>query len=191
MKYAARPEAGTFRSHQGDVVSASPPVCHPSLVGDEFPYIVIHRTDLLKALISGTGQHPHRVEIKLGSDVQEIDFNKPSLRLATGEIYQDADLILGADGERSRCRGVLLGREDPPYSPGDVVYRVSVPTKDITQVHRACDLKRRCGVHFWMGPRGHVVSYPIQHDMLNIVLVYAAGADASGKVIYGPQRADP
>lgn len=190
MKYADRPEAGTFRSYQGEVLSQSPPVSHPSLVGDEAPYIVIHRADLLKALISGTKKYPGGVQIKLGSEVKEVDFNKPSLRLATGEIYEGADLILGADGERSRCRGGLLGREDPPYSPGDVVYRLSVPTKDITENHLAWDLKKRSSVNFWMGPRGHVVSYLIQHDMLNIVLVYAAGEAGNGRVMYGPQRAD-
>ncbi|GKT90205.1 putative FAD binding domain-containing protein [Colletotrichum tofieldiae] len=170
LKYADQLEAGTFRSYRGDVLSQSPPVSHPDLVS-KAPYIVIHRADLLRALL----------------EVKEIDFDKPSLRLSTGEVY-GADLILGADGERSRCRGSLLGREDPPYSPGDVVYRVSVPTNNITEDHLAWDLKRRSSVNFWMGSGGHVVSYLIQHDMLNIVLVYAEGA--SGKVMYGPQRAD-
>ena len=146
---------------------------------------MIHRADLLRGLLSGTGKHA--IEIKLGSEVKEIDFNTPSLCLSTGELYE-ADLILGADGERSRCRGGLLGREDPPYSPGDVVYRISVPTNDITEDHLAWDLKRRSSVNFWMGPRGHVVSYPIRHDMLNVVLVYAEGAP--GEVMYGPQQAD-
>ncbi|KAF7175189.1 hypothetical protein CNMCM7691_006593 [Aspergillus felis] len=184
LKYADRPESGTFRSYRGDVLAQSPPVSHPNLVS-KAPYLMIHRADLLRALLSGTGNLG--IEIKLGSEVKEIDFNKPSLRLATGEVYE-ADLILGADGERSRCRGRLLGREDPPYSPGDVVYRISVPTKDITEGHLAWDLKRRSSVNFWMGSGGHVVTYPIQHDMLNVVLIYAEGA--SGKVMYGPQRAD-
>ena len=184
LKYADRLEAGTFRSYQGDVLSQSPPVSHPNLASEN-PYIVIHRADLLRALLSGTSKH--KIEIKLGSEVKEIDFNKPSLRLSTGEVY-GADLILGADGERSRCRGRLLGREDPPYSPGDVVYRVSVPTKDITEDSPAWDLKRRSSVNFWMGPGGHVVSYLIQHDVLNIVLIYAEGR--SDKVMYGPQRVD-
>ncbi|KAE8373969.1 FAD/NAD(P)-binding domain-containing protein [Aspergillus bertholletiae] len=184
LKYADQPEAGTFRSYRGDVLSQSPPVSHPNLVS-EAPYIVIHRADLLRALLSG--KEKHGIEIKLNSEVQEIDFNKPSLRLSTGDVYE-GDLILGADGERSRCRSHLLGRADPPYSPGDVVYRISVPIKDITEDHLAWDLKRRSSVNFWMGRGGHVVSYLIQHDMLNIVLVYAEGA--SGRVMYGPQRAD-
>lgn len=166
------------------MVSYSPPVSDPELVG-ESPYIVIHRADLLRALLSGTQKH--KIDVKLGSDVESIDFSAPSLRLSTGEVYE-ADLVLGSDGERSRCRGSMLGHPDPPYSPGDVVYRVSVPMKDITEGHRAWDLKRRSSVNFWMGPGGHVVSYLIQHDVLNIVLVYAEGA--SGKVMYGPQRAD-
>ncbi|KAF2819390.1 FAD/NAD(P)-binding domain-containing protein [Ophiobolus disseminans] len=184
LKYADRPEAGTFRSYRGDVLSQSPPVSDLRLVS-KAPYIVIHRADLLRALLSGTGKHG--IDIKLDSEVKEIDFNKPSLRLSTGEVYE-ADMILGADGERSRCRGSLLDHPDPPYNPGDVVYRISVPTKDINKDHLAWDLKRRSSVNFWMGRGGHVVSYLIQHDMLNIVLIYAEGS--GGKTIYGPQRAD-
>lgn len=56
--------------------------------------------------------------------------------LSTDET-PEADMIIGADGERSRCRSGLLGCEDPPLSPGDVVYRVSVPTKDIAEYHLA------------------------------------------------------
>jgi salicylate hydroxylase len=146
---------------------------------------VIHRADLLRALLSGTRKH--RIEIKLDSEVKEIDFIKPSLRLSTDEVYE-ADIILGADGERSRCRGSLLGHPDPPYSPGDVVYRISVPTKDIAEDHIAWDLKKRSSVNFWMGKGGHIVSYLIQHDMLNIVLIHAESA--GNRTIYGPQRVD-
>ncbi|ETS87748.1 hypothetical protein PFICI_01576 [Pestalotiopsis fici W106-1] len=184
LKYADRPVSGTFRSSQGEIRSYSPPVSDQRLVS-QAPYIMIHRADLLRALLSGKDKHG--IEIKLGSEVAEIDFNKPSLRLATGEVYE-ADMILAADGERSRCRGSMLGRPDPPYSPGDVVYRVSVPTNGITEKHRAWELTRQSSVNFWMGPGGHVVSYPIKHDMLNMVLIYHEGPGT--KVMYGPQRAD-
>lgn len=183
LEYADRPEYGAFRSYGGEVVSQSPPVSHPKLVSED-PYLVIHRADLLRALLSGTDKLP--IEIKLGSEVTEINFDKPSLRLSSGEIFQ-GDFILGADGERSRSRDRMLGRHDPPYSSGDVVYRVSVPIKDITADHLSWDLTRRPSVNFWMGPGGHVVSYLIQHDVLNVVLVYAEGANA--KVMYGPHEA--
>ncbi|KAI1148119.1 FAD binding domain-containing protein [Nemania diffusa] len=184
LRHADRPEAGTFRSRTGVVVSQSPPVVHPKLVSDESPYVVVHRADLLKALLSGTTKLP--IEIKLGSEVTDVDFNTPSITLASGETYE-ADMVLGADGERSRCRGWLLGRPDAPFSPGDVVYRVSIPTKGITKDSIAWDLVRRSAVNFWMGSGGHVVSYPIQRDMLNIVLIYAEGHSAED-VMYGPQR---
>ncbi|KAI7554433.1 hypothetical protein KC331_g552 [Hortaea werneckii] len=182
-KYADQPHAGTFRSYLGDIVSQSPPVSHPDFV-NEAPYLVIHRADLLRSLLSGTGSQ--NIDIRLDSDVQEIDFQKPSLRLSNGQLYI-ADLILGADGERSRCRARLLRRDDPPYCSGDVVYRVAVPMENISEDHLAWELKTRSTVNFWMGHRGHVVSYLIRHDILNIVLVYAGG---SGTTSYGPQTAD-
>ena len=74
LKYADRPKAGTFRSYRGDVLSQSPPVSDPRLVKNA-PYIVIHRADLLRALLSGTRKH--KIEVRLGSDVKEINFSKP------------------------------------------------------------------------------------------------------------------
>ena len=120
-------------------------------------------------------------------DVIEVDFEKPSLRLSTGEIHE-AHMILGADGERSRCRASLLGSADPPYNPGDVVYRISVPTRGINGEHPAWDLTSRYNITFWAGPGGHVVMYPIQDDLLNVVLIYAEGSGATGSP--GPQRSD-
>lgn len=120
------------------MLSQSPPVSDPRLV-NKAPYIVMHRADLLRSLLSGTRKH--RIVARLSSDVNEIDFSKPSLRLFTGEVHE-ADVILGADGERSRCKSILLGHADPPYSPGDVVHQISVPIADITEDHLAWDLKK-------------------------------------------------
>lgn len=133
LKYANRPEAETFRSYRGDVLSQSPPVSDSRLI-NKAPYLVIHRANLLRALLSGTRKH--KIEVRLDSEVEEIDFSRPSLRLSTSEVHE-ADMILGADGERSHCRDILLGRADPPYSPGDIVYRISIPIADITEGHLA------------------------------------------------------
>ena len=40
-----------------------------------------------------------------------------------------------------------------------------------------------------MGPKGHVVSYLIQGDVLNVVLIWAERGQ-NKEVMYGPQRAD-
>lgn len=185
LKHAHRPGVGTVRNYRGDVLSHSPPVSDENLVTNQAPYIVIHRADLLRALLSGAEKH--KIDIRLGKEVDEIDFEKPSLRLSTGEIHE-ADMILGADGERSRCRASLLGHADPPYNPGDVVYRIAVPTGGIKEDHPAWNLKSQYNITFWTGPRGHVVMYPIQDDLLNVVLIYAEGC--GGKAFPGPQRSD-
>lgn len=167
------------------MLSHSPPVADGHLVTDQAPYLVIHRADLLRALLSGAKKH--KIDIRLGMEVVEVDFNKPTLRLSTGETHE-ADMILGADGERSRCRASLLGHADPPYNPGDVVYRISVPTGEIKEEHPAWNLKSRYNITFWAGPGGHVVMYPIQDDLLNVVLIYAEVP--GGQAFPGPQRSD-
>ena len=42
-----------------------------------------------------------------------------------------ADVIIGADGLNSICREQLLGKSDPSYKTGDVVYRLTVKVSDM------------------------------------------------------------
>lgn len=154
----------------------------------KIPFLVIHRADLLKVLESAAVRHG--VEIKLGCEVASIDFSHPSLRLATGAVY-DADVILGADGERSLCRSALLGRPDPPESTGDVVFRIAVARNDIAEGHPSWELMQRASVNVWMGPGAHGVSYLLKDDILNVVLVHSDDKpDKNREVMPGPQRAD-
>lgn len=72
------------------------------------------------------------VNVCLGACVESIDFAASKVELVAetsagaGKSYT-ADLILGADGEHSICRELLLGRNDPPRSSGDIVFRLAVP----------------------------------------------------------------
>ncbi|KAK3313153.1 hypothetical protein B0H66DRAFT_484692 [Apodospora peruviana] len=183
-KYAFQPDLGSLRSYRGAVI-AKPRRAFLVEWVYRAPYLVIHRADLLKVLLAAVTAHG--VKVKLGCEVTSIDFSKASLRISTGEIYQ-ADVILGADGERSACRSALLGHTDLPVSTGDVVYRIAVQRRDISEGHPAWELMKRDSINLWMGPDAHVVSYVLRDDVLNVVLSHG---DRSGNgVMYGPQRAD-
>ncbi|KAI1845196.1 hypothetical protein JX265_006966 [Neoarthrinium moseri] len=186
-KYAFQPETGTLRTYRGKVVSQHPPgsIIERML---QAPYLVIHRADLLNVLLDAAQRSG--VEVRLGCEIEELDFSKPSLRLSTGTIHE-SDVILGADGERSFCRSALLGRADLPRNTGDVVFRIAVPRRDIAtaDAHPSKELTRQASVNLWMGPDAHGVSYLLRNDILNVVLVHA---DHSGtqEVMFGPQKAD-
>ena len=135
------------------------------------PYLLIHRADLqrvLKARAERLG-----TEIILNAVIDSIsleDSEKSSVTLRGGERVE-ADVIIGADGERSFCRSHILGYNDLPRAPTRLVYRFTVPTKKVLEHQQLADLVDPPSINLWMGPRSHVVSYVAKSlDLLNVAL---------------------
>lgn len=175
-----------MRSYKGDIISTPPPGAVIERIY-QWPYLVIHRAELLEVLYSAAVRHG--VVVHLGCEVKVLDFDKPSLTLSNGNTY-DADVIFGADGDRSICRDALLGYNDHPSSTGDVVFRIAVPRKDITSDHPSWELLKRASVNLWLGPDAHAVSYLLRDDILNVVIVCAEKTVPARTIMYGPQQAD-
>ena len=55
----------------------------------------------------------------------KIDFSEASVYLTNGDVYK-GDLVLGTDGENSRCRELMLGRPDAPYHYGDMIFGLDI-----------------------------------------------------------------
>ena len=89
------------------------------------PYCDMCRTDLHKLLCDSVTPH---ITIRLGSTVIGCDPDpvSPLVILKSGEVIQ-ADLIIGADGVKSRIQQVVSGKPHPVELTGDVVYRATVP----------------------------------------------------------------
>jgi salicylate hydroxylase len=183
-EHAYQPETISMHTYKGGAVSKLP-LASAIETAYHFPYLVIHRADLLQALYSAAQRHG--ADIRLGCDVTRLDFSQPSLELSTGEIYE-ADVILGADGVKSFCRNTLLGYDDHPQSTGDAVYRICVQRKDIAEGHPSWKLVQRTSVNLWMGPESHAVSYLLKGDFFNVVLVCPEAPGA--RTMYGPLQAD-
>lgn len=150
------------------------------------PYLVIHRAELLKALAEkakGIG-----VTILLGSVIESIDFNKPSILMEDKSVLE-ADLIIGADGERSFCRDALLGHPDPPHHSGDIVYRIVIPIEKLRGDSELIGLVEPPAVHFWLGPDAHALSYSLKEDgLLNVVLIRRAYPDT--QATFSPEQVE-
>jgi salicylate hydroxylase len=90
-----------------------------------------------------------------------------------GASWQAAALI-GADGVWSAVRSQLLG-DAPARFTGHLAYRALVPQADLPSALRTQD------VTVWMGPRLHVVHYPVRAGQaLNVIAI-----------VHGDKPADP
>ncbi|MDP4823995.1 MAG: FAD-dependent monooxygenase [Aestuariivirgaceae bacterium] len=127
------------------------------------PYRVIHRADLLKALLA-VAQNTHRISLHTARQVS--GFSGASLQFADGSAEPFTALI-GADGIRSTIRQSLLA-DGPPLFAGQVIYRALVPRTQITAVEP--------DVNLWLCPGGHVVHYPVSGGKaMNMVAAFDGG----------------
>jgi salicylate hydroxylase len=132
------------------------------------PYYTFHRADLHSALLNAVPQGT----VQLGKDCVETRENGPSiqLRFADGSSFS-ADAVIGADGLRSELRKAL--EMTRPRFAGKIACRVLVPSDEVA------DLASPPTVRMWLGPRQHVVSYPVSGGrLLNVgAALPAANAD--------------
>ena len=145
------------------------------------PYLFAHRADLLRALLDRVAQHP-AISLNLDSAVRGFALaENGGLRVALQKgllrVETRADLLIGADGLRSAVRERLgLGGPKDIVFTGDVAWRALIPAS------RLPDVLRRPEAWLWLGPRGHLVHYPLRGgSVVNVVLVVEdARRDAVG-----------
>jgi 2-polyprenyl-6-methoxyphenol hydroxylase-like FAD-dependent oxidoreductase len=143
-----------------------------------FPYLVMHRSDLLDALLDACRSNPLvtlQNNQSFDSLVDRVD--GVDVTFADGTTMRASGLV-GADGLWSRARAVIV--EDEPVCSGYVAYRGAIPMADVS-AHAGLD-----NVMLWTGPDMHFVQYPLRRgELFNQVAVfksdrYAAGAEDWG-----------
>jgi salicylate hydroxylase len=131
------------------------------------PHLLIHRAEFLKVLFHEALKLG--VVVRFDSIITGIDFTKPSLEVSgTGEVLYD--VIFGADGQKSYCREIFLGRLDPPRFSKDLAYRIVIPLSECEGNEELSELLGNFDINCWMGPNAHVVCYQLK-GALNIVMV--------------------
>lgn len=172
IPHAVRPQQTFLRSYKDGTVLASQRM---ELGSDgnqsSLPYLLIHRADLQRILKARAESFGTKIILNAVIDSINIVGNeKPSVTLKGGERVE-ADVIIGADGERSFCRSHIQGYKDLPQSPTRLVYRFTVPTKEVLKNQQLADLADPQNINLWMGPRSHVVAYVAKSlDLLNVAL---------------------
>lgn len=121
-------------------------------------YFFVHRADLIDLLLGAA--RTAGVDIQLGVRLEALTPGPQPLLQFADEREEHADLVIGADGLHSIVRRAVCGSIEPFFT-GQTAWRALVPNPG-----RAAE----AWVH--MGPRRHVVSYPIRGgELLNLVAV--------------------
>jgi len=144
------------------------------------PYATIHRADLQAML--HTAVQAVGVDVRLGQTVQGWRETAEGLAVTTAEGLAVgaadqrgdtaatesplmADALIGADGVWSAVRQQLLG-DGPARFTGHLAYRALVAQADLPAHLRTDE------VMVWMGPRLHVVHYPVRGGQwLNLIAI--------------------
>ena len=150
-----------FNWQSGDELFRTPlkAVCK-RVFGAEFYHV--HRADLHAMLAKGIA--PSRVTFKVSCTGMRLQSGRTIATFDDGSEVV-ADLVVGADGVRSAIRAALWGQEPANYT-GHMCWRALVPVE-----HYPLPFVTPTSA-FWMGPKGHVVTYYVKGGtMVNIVAV--------------------
>lgn len=135
-------------------------------------YATIHRADLHGVLLNAVQAYAG-VHLNLDQTIAQHAEGDGvvTVRLACGKTVE-GDALIGADGLRSGTRTRLLG-EVPARVSGHLAYRAVVPQQALPQALRTAH------VTAWLGPRLHVVQYPLRRgELMNVVAIRHGAAPA-------------
>lgn len=136
-------------------------------------YTTLHRADLHSLLLQAVQRRPE-VQLRLGTRLATWEEDREGVQatLEDGETLS-GDALIGCDGLWSRVRAGLLG-EQPVRATGHLAWRGMVRAVDLPEALRANVITA------WLGPRLHVVHYPVkQGDWFNLVAVVHGSLPAS------------
>ncbi len=144
----------------------------------EFPYMVIHRSDLHASLLEGCRE----AGVDLRTDHQCVGYEQredgATVTFADG-ITASAPLVVAADGLHSVARQQFVG--DSPVSSSYVAYRGAVPMDTVAEN----DISTT-DVVVYIGPECHFVQYPLRGgDMFNQVAVFESPKAKRGEEDWG------
>jgi salicylate hydroxylase len=138
------------------------------------PYWHYHRADLHAALLNACldpRQPGPLVDIRTDSQVVDLDRRDPARPavVTTAGTRHEADVVIGADGVKSRVREAA-GFTDNLVFSGDMAYRALIPGDRIAKDPATRFLFDRFQSTIWYGPQRHLVHYLIRGgEYLNVV----------------------
>jgi salicylate hydroxylase len=127
------------------------------------PHLALHRADL-HGIIADAVRSIKPDAIKLARRCARVEStnNGATAHFESGDTV-DAAYVIGADGIHSRVRAGLFGADKAEFT-GVVAWRGLIAMESLPPHLRALQ-----GVN-WLGPRGHVLHYPVRRgEILNFI----------------------
>lgn len=137
------------------------------------PYVTIHRADLQALLLAAVKEVG--VPLQVNSPVVRFEQHAGGVTLHTADGREvTGDALVGADGGWSQVRQQLLN-DGTPSPTGHLAYRAMVPQSSLPERLRSQQITA------WLGPKLHVVQYPVRGgEWLNVVAI-----------VHGSTQGDP
>jgi len=142
-----------------------------------FPYRVIHRADLQTVLASAVRRRSD-IRLILGARIDDVLARDDGLfiriRRSDGNEVFTAGGIVGADGVWSETRARVAGSRGA-MPTGRTAWRTVIP------IDNAPDTLATDRVGLWLGPKAHLVHYPVARGAaVNVVAIVEEGYDKPG-----------
>lgn len=137
------------------------------------PYIVCHRSDLQNALLEEARNRPN-ISIRLAASVNHVIEDEAGVvaRVETGERIEEhrGSLLIGCDGVWSTLRNMTRNAGAARYT-GHIAWRATMTADRVPEAL----FPNEKGVVAWVGPRAHLVAYPVRAGMLINLVVITTG----------------
>jgi salicylate hydroxylase len=127
---------------------------------------MVHRGDFHRVLVEAfIARAPDKLHLDSRCVGFEEEGGRVSLTFASGERIR-GDVIVGADGVHSEIRR-QIGGDAKPFFAGVAAWRGLVPMERLP-----ANMQRDVGTN-WVGPGGHVITYPVRRgELLNFVGIF-------------------
>jgi salicylate hydroxylase len=130
------------------------------------PYWMVHRGDFHRVLVDAfNARAPGCLHLSSRCVGFEEDGDGIRLKVAGGERHR-GDVVVGADGVHSEIRR-QIGGDTKPFFAGVAAWRGLMPIERLPSA-----MQRDVGTN-WVGPGGHVITYPVRRgELLNFVGIF-------------------
>ncbi|MEO0996730.1 MAG: FAD-dependent oxidoreductase [Pseudomonadota bacterium] len=151
-RVATEPRALRVREHLSGLTVAEVPLGAAARARFGAPYLHLLRADLIGVLRAAIADHPG-VDLKLNCPVRAVSQADAAATAVTAGGEIGGDLLIGADGIRSRVRDSVVPGSEPQFSRM-VGWRGLAPAAAVDAA-RGLD-----AATLWPGPGAHLVHYP-------------------------------